>query len=60
MQAVTFVAAAGALASGVIQASYAFLTRRMARRPILAAGGLLFGLGFAAQAARVVVPGLRA
>jgi MFS family permease len=51
VQAVTFVAAAGAIASGVIQASYAFLTRRMARRPILAAGGLLFGLGFAAQAA---------
>lgn len=51
VQAVTFVAAAGAIASGVIQASYAFITRRMARRPILAAGGLLFGLGFAAQAA---------
>jgi MFS family permease len=45
------VAAAGAIASGVIQASYAFLTRRMSRRPILAVGGLLFGLGFAAQAA---------
>jgi MFS family permease len=51
IQEVTFVAAAGAIASGVIQASYAFLTRRMSRRPILAAGGLLFGLGFAAQAA---------
>jgi MFS family permease len=51
VQSVTFVAAAGAIASGVIQASYAFLTRRMSRRPILAAGGLLFGLGFAAQAA---------
>jgi MFS family permease len=51
VQEVTFVAAAGAIASGVIQASYAFLTRRMSRRPILAVGGLLFGLGFAAQAA---------
>ena len=51
VQSVTFVAAAGAIASGVIQASYAFLTRRMSRRPILAVGGLLFGLGFAAQAA---------
>jgi MFS family permease len=51
VQEVTFVAAAGAIASGVIQASYAFLTRRMSRRPILAIGGLLFGLGFAAQAA---------
>jgi MFS family permease len=51
VQAVTFVAAAGALASGVIQASYAFATRHVARRTLLAAGGLLFGLGFAAQAA---------
>jgi len=51
VQEVTFVAAAGAIASGVIQASYASLTRRMARRPILAAGGLVFGLGFAMQAA---------
>ena len=51
IQEVTFVAAAGAIASGLVQASYAFLTRRVARRPILAAGGLLFGLGFAAQAA---------
>ena len=56
VQAVTFVAAAGAIASGVIQASYAFLTRRMSRRPILAAGGLLFGLGFAAQAAATSFP----
>jgi MFS family permease len=35
----------------VIQASYALVTRHVARRTILAAGGLLFGLGFAAQAA---------
>ena len=48
---VTFVAAAGAIASGVIQASYAFVTRHVARRYLLTAGGLLFGLGFAAQAA---------
>lgn len=51
VQAVTFVAAAGAIASGVIQASYAFVTRHVARRLLLGAGGLLFGLGFAAQAA---------
>ena len=51
VQAVTFVAAAGAIASGVIQASYAFVTRHVARRWLLTAGGLLFGLGFAAQAA---------
>ena len=51
VQAVTFVAAAGAISSGVIQASYAFVTRHVARRHLLTAGGLLFGLGFAAQAA---------
>ena len=49
--AVTFVAAAGAIASGAIQASYAFATRHLPRRWLLGAGGLLFGLGFAAQAA---------
>lgn len=51
VQEVTFVAAAGAISSGVIQASYAFVTRHVARRLLLTAGGLLFGLGFAAQAA---------
>ncbi len=51
VQEVAFVAAAGAISSGVIQASYAFVTRHVARRLLLTAGGLLFGLGFAAQAA---------
>ncbi len=51
VQAVTFVAAAGAISSGIIQASYAFVTRHVERRLLLTAGGLLFGLGFAAQAA---------
>jgi MFS family permease len=51
VQEIAFVAAAGAIASGVIQASYAFVTRHVARRLLLTAGGLLFGLGFAAQAA---------
>jgi MFS family permease len=51
VQSVAFVAAAGSLSSGVIQASYAFVTRRVARRLLLTGGGLLFGLGFAAQAA---------
>ncbi|HUG29573.1 MAG TPA: MFS transporter [Candidatus Limnocylindria bacterium] len=51
VQEVTFVAAAGAIASGLIQASYGFVTRHVARRLLLTAGGLLFGLGFAAQAA---------
>jgi MFS family permease len=48
---VTFVAAAGSLAAGTIQASYAFVTRHVERRLLLTAGGLLFGIGFAAQAA---------
>lgn len=51
VQAVTLVAAAGAIASGLVQASYAYVTRHIARRWLLTAGGLLFGLGFAAQAA---------
>ena len=48
---IAFVAAASAVASGLVQASYAFVTRRVARRPILTAGQLLFGLGFASLAA---------
>jgi MFS family permease len=50
VEAIPFLAAIGAVSSGLIQATYGFVTRRMARRPILVAGGLLFGLGFAAQA----------
>lgn len=48
---IALVAAAGSIAAGAIQASYAFVTRVVARRWILTAGGLVFGLGFAAQAA---------
>jgi MFS family permease len=48
--AIPFLAAMGAVGSGLIQASYGFVTRHIARRPILTAGGLLFGAGFAAQA----------
>jgi len=51
VQAVTFVAAAGAIASGLVQASYGIVTRYVERRWLMAAGGVLFGLGFAAQAA---------
>ena len=50
VEAIPFLAALGAVSSGVIQATYGFVTRRVARRPILAAGGLLFGAGFALQA----------
>jgi len=50
IEATPFLAAIGAISSGVIQATYGFVTRRIARRPILAIGGLLFGTGFALQA----------
>jgi MFS family permease len=50
---IAWLAGAGALASGLVQLSYAKLTRVISRRKLLAAGGVLFGGGFAAQA---VVP----
>ena len=50
VEAIPFLAAMGAVSSGLVQATYGFITRRVARRPILVAGGLLFGIGFAAQA----------
>jgi len=46
---VTLVAAAGMIASGLVQATYAFTTRYVPRRYLLGIGGLVFGLGFAAQ-----------
>lgn len=49
-EAIPFLAAIGAVSSGVIQATYGFVTRRIARRPILAVGGVIFGAGFALQA----------
>jgi MFS family permease len=51
VEAIPFLVAIGAIGSGAIQATYGFVTRRIARRPILAVGGLLFGAGFALQAA---------
>jgi MFS family permease len=50
VEEVAFLAAAGAMLSGVVQLSYAELTRRLSRRRLLGLGGLLFGGGFAAQA----------
>jgi len=50
VEAIPFLAAIGAVSSGLIQSTYGLVTRRVARRPILVAGGLLFGVGFAAQA----------
>jgi MFS family permease len=50
VQSVAFLAAAGSMASGLVQLSYAELTRRLSRPRLLTAGGLLFGGGFAAMA----------
>ncbi len=47
---IAYLAAAGAFASGMVQLSYASLTRLVSRRKLLGAGGILFGGGFAAQA----------
>jgi MFS family permease len=51
---VAYLAAIGSFASGAVQLSYAKLTRMISRRKLLAAGGILFGTGFAAQA---IAPG---
>jgi MFS family permease len=50
VQAVAFLAAAGSIAAGVVQLSYAELTRHVSRRRLLGVGGVLFGGGFAAMA----------
>ncbi len=46
---VAYLAAIGAFASGIVQLSYAKLTRIVSRRALLGAGGIVFGTGFAAQ-----------
>jgi len=48
--AIAFLAAIGNVASGLIQFTYAGITRFVSRRTILTVGGLLFGGGMAAQA----------
>jgi MFS family permease len=48
--AIALLAAAGNVASGVVQLTYAAITRFFSRRVILAAGSLLFGGGMAGQA----------
>ena len=47
---VAFLVAASAVAAGMIQLSYAGLTRIVSRRRLLGVGGILFGGGFALQA----------
>src|SRR3954469_3573707 len=49
VQSLAFLSAFGSLASGRVQLSYAELTRHVSRKQLLAAGGLLFGGGFAAM-----------
>jgi MFS family permease len=46
---VAYLAAIGSFASGLVQLSYAKLTRVVSRRILLATGGVLMGSGFAAQ-----------
>jgi predicted MFS family arabinose efflux permease len=45
VQSVAFLAAAGSMASGLVQLSYAELTRHVSRRRLLGLGGVLFGGG---------------
>jgi MFS family permease len=50
VSAVAILSAVGAFASGMVQFSYAELTRRVSRRRLLGLGGIVFGAGFAASA----------
>ena len=50
VETIAFLAAVGAFASGMVQLSYAGLTRVVSRRRLLGYGGILFGGGFALQA----------
>src|SRR3954452_2277747 len=53
---VATLAAVGAFASGIVQLSFAKLTRVVSRRVLLGTGGILFGGGFAAMAAAPTFP----
>ena len=50
VETVAFLAAIGSFASGLVQLSYAALTRVVSRRNLLGAGGIVFGGGIAIQA----------
>jgi len=56
VQTIAFLAALGAFASGMVQLSYAGLTRVVSRRRLLGLGGILFGGGFALQALATSFP----
>jgi MFS transporter, FSR family, fosmidomycin resistance protein len=49
--AIALLAAAGNVATGLVQLSYSAITRWVSRRTVLAVGGTIFGLGMAAQGA---------
>jgi MFS transporter, FSR family, fosmidomycin resistance protein len=49
VEAVAFLAAIGSFASGLVQLSYAALTRVVSRRHLLGAGGIVFGGAIALQ-----------
>jgi MFS family permease len=53
---VATLAAVGAFASGIVQLSFAKLTRVVSRRVLLGSGGIVFGGGFAAMAAAPTFP----
>jgi len=48
--AIALLVAVGNVSSGLVQFTYAGLTRRVSRRSLLGLGGLIFGGGFAVQA----------
>ncbi len=50
IETIAYLSAVGAFASGMVQLSFAHLTRVVSRRWLLGLGGLLFGGGFVAQA----------
>jgi len=50
VKTIAFLAAIGSFSSGMVQLSYAALTRFISRRRLLGVGGILFGGGSAAQA----------
>ena len=50
VETIAFLAAIGAFTSGMVQLSYAGLTRVVSRRRLLGYGGILFGGGFVLQA----------
>jgi MFS transporter, FSR family, fosmidomycin resistance protein len=50
VEQIAILSAVGAFCAGMVQLSYAGLTRVVSRRRLLGLGGILFGAGFAAQA----------